>query len=67
MSHFNTYNLLVYKKYLLISWVAKVSFISIAIKGWQLAKEVYIDESTKKRRKQPGQTHAFFIKKDKSY
>ena len=52
MSPFNSYNLLINKKYLLNSWVTKVSFISVAINGWQLAKQVYIDESTKKRRKQ---------------
>jgi uncharacterized protein VirK/YbjX len=52
MSPINTYNLLVNKKYLLNNWVAKISFLSVAINGWQLAKQVYSDESTKKRRKQ---------------
>jgi hypothetical protein len=52
MYSFNTYKLLINKKYLLNNWVAKISFISVAINGWQLAKQVYSDESTKKRRKQ---------------
>ncbi|MFC6877464.1 VirK/YbjX family protein [Flavobacterium myungsuense] len=52
MYSFNTYKRLINKKYLLNNWVAKISFISVAINGWQLAKQVYSDESTKKRRKQ---------------